>query len=583
MPVMTSERGAVPFAPLPASAPSFSSTPFSPAPAAPATSKPIARRWRDRWLPRLGLTLTVLAMLRIGNGPVGGLIVGFAVMTPLELLFRRHHQKVRRPGLRTDMFHLLFTGALSAVATVTAVVLWFIVLLPVTRNQRNPLFVAQPQWLQTIETILALELMGYLAHRALHEVPLFWRFHAIHHSSSTLDWISGARAHPVEGFFAGLVAAPPLLLLGIDVSTVGIYTAIVGLWGVFLHANIRWRFSWMDGWWGTPDYHHWHHSNHPEARNKNYSAFLPVFDRLFGTYYQPKDRRPFIYGIDEPVPQSWLGQLREPLRRRASRLPAFSTTDLRRSAGARVATATLEPPPADTFPRNMTTPSTPPADGPGPPFTPAQPSAPAGAWGAPAATSAHRGTDATAGTWDARIDDRALVAGVAAGDRVALETLYRIHAGWLVARLQGRCRDQDLVDIALQDTYLAVWTSAGSFRGDGDVGAWLWGIAIRKLIDQLRKRRPAPVDPATIGRYPTDHGGATTIAASAEAELFASGIDGELASALVRLDPDLRAVMLATAVDGLSTKEAATLLGIPQGTVKTRLQRARSQLRELLA
>jgi sterol desaturase/sphingolipid hydroxylase (fatty acid hydroxylase superfamily) len=102
-------------------------------------------------------------------------------------------------------------------------------------------------------------------------------------------------------------------------EVLGVLTVVTGLWGALLHANIRWRFRWMDGWWGTPDYHHWHHSNHPEARNRNYAAFLPVFDRLFGTYWQPADRRPTVYGIDEPTPPGWWAQVREPLRRRRPR------------------------------------------------------------------------------------------------------------------------------------------------------------------------------------------------------------------------------------------------------------------------
>ncbi len=63
---------------------------------------------------------------------------------------------------------------------------------------------------------------------------------------------------------------------------------------------------------------------------------------------------------------------------------------------------------------------------------------------------------------------------------------------------------------------------------------------------------------------------------------MSSGAYGPLPSALRQLDPDLQAVMVATAIDGLSTKEAARLLGVPQGTVKTRMMRARTQLQEIL-
>jgi RNA polymerase sigma-70 factor, ECF subfamily len=172
---------------------------------------------------------------------------------------------------------------------------------------------------------------------------------------------------------------------------------------------------------------------------------------------------------------------------------------------------------------------------------------------------------------DTDIDDRVLVARVATGDRAALEALYRLHAGWLTTRLHGRCRDTEAIDTALQDTFLAVWRGAATFRGDGDVGAWLWGIALRRLIDQLRKRRPTPTDPALV---------TNGVTSSAEAELFAAGIGGSLAMAMQRLEPDLQAVMLLTAVDGLTTKEASIVLGIPQGTVKTRLMRARAALQE---
>lgn len=173
-------------------------------------------------------------------------------------------------------------------------------------------------------------------------------------------------------------------------------------------------------------------------------------------------------------------------------------------------------------------------------------------------------------------EDHALVARIAGGDRVALEMLYRRHASWLTARLQSRCGDPDLTDIAIQDTFLSVWKSAKKYRGDGEVGAWLWGIAIRRLIDQLRKTRATPVDPSIIAQ-------ATADSTSFDDELFGDGTHGELGAAMHDLPHDLRAVLVATAVDGLSTKEAARLLGVPQGTVKTRLMRARHTLQEALS
>lgn len=183
-------------------------------------------------------------------------------------------------------------------------------------------------------------------------------------------------------------------------------------------------------------------------------------------------------------------------------------------------------------------------------------------------------------TVENRGEDAFLVARVASGDRDALERLYRSHAVWLIQRLHSRCHDTDTVDLALQDTFVAVWKSAGSYRGDGEVAAWIWGIASRRLVDQLRRNRPADL-------IATDQLLSGQIVSFEDA--FLEGVStggrlhGDLGPAIDRLDPDLRAVLILTAIDGLTTKEAAVVLGIPQGTVKTRLQRARARMKEQLA
>lgn len=169
--------------------------------------------------------------------------------------------------------------------------------------------------------------------------------------------------------------------------------------------------------------------------------------------------------------------------------------------------------------------------------------------------------------------DAALLAAVADGDRTALRALYERHAPWLVLRLTRRCADAGLVEEVVQDTFVAVWKGARRYRGQGEVAAWIWGIGIRRLIDRLR-RRPALVF------TPGDQESAVL---SAEDEVLLGVEHGDLGAALNRLSPELRAVMQATVLDGLTTKEASRLLGIPQGTVKTRLMRARHDLREALA
>ena len=168
--------------------------------------------------------------------------------------------------------------------------------------------------------------------------------------------------------------------------------------------------------------------------------------------------------------------------------------------------------------------------------------------------------------------DMELIAALRGGDTTALRSLYDRHAPWLTIRLARRCADPAIVEEVVQDTFLAVWRGADRYRGQGEVAAWIWGIAIRRLIDRLRKHRPAS---RFAGRPDPEP--------SAE-ELVLLGIEhGDLATAMDRLSPELRAVIQATALDGLTTREAAHLLGIPRGTVKTRLMRARRELREALA
>lgn len=189
--------------------------------------------------------------------------------------------------------------------------------------------------------------------------------------------------------------------------------------------------------------------------------------------------------------------------------------------------------------------------------------------------SSARGSDSGGNSAAGDGEDRALVARIARGDRTALEQLYRRHAPWLIPRLESRCGDPDLADLALQDTFVSVWQSAKRYRGDGQVGAWLWGIAVRRLIDQLRKRKPTPMSPKAMQRYDR--------AMTFEDTLVDNGSHGRMGIALRTLDPDLQTVLIATAIDGLSTREAARALGIPQGTVKTRLMRARKHLQEVLS
>ena len=178
-------------------------------------------------------------------------------------------------------------------------------------------------------------------------------------------------------------------------------------------------------------------------------------------------------------------------------------------------------------------------------------------------------------------DDAELLRAVAVGDRRAFEVFYARHAAWLLSRLQARCPDQALVEDVVQETFVAVWRGADRFRtqADGDATGWLWRIGSRRLIDAMRGHGSHQ---GLLQRLFWMRGRSQEPAASAEDEVLRELPHGDLADALRRLPPELGAVLHATVVDGLTVKEAAKLLSIPAGTVKTRAMRARRLLQQEL-
>jgi RNA polymerase sigma-70 factor (ECF subfamily) len=167
--------------------------------------------------------------------------------------------------------------------------------------------------------------------------------------------------------------------------------------------------------------------------------------------------------------------------------------------------------------------------------------------------------------------DGELLEAVTDRDRDALRELYDRHAPWLRARLLRRCSNESVVEEVVQDVFVAVWTKPGSWHGSGAVAAWIWGIGIRRLMSALRPRRPLPLRLLLAPDAP-----------SAE-EVVLLGIEhGPLAAAIDDLSPELRDVVRAIALDGLSSREAGRLLGVPAATVRTRMARARTQLQEAL-
>ena len=244
------------------------------------------------------------------------------LFVPLERLRPvRRDQRVLRAGVRTDVLHFVVTGTLGTIALVALAVLVVLPLQALTPGALADAVARQPELLQLAEALLIVEVGGYWAHRLHHEIPALWRLHRVHHSSEQMDWLASAHLHPLDSATSRIVAVVPLALLGFSRETFGATLVLVQLHAIFQHANLRLRFGAFGQAVSSPHFHHWHHAGDAEARNRNYAGMFPWIDRICGTYHAPVDRWPGRYGIDEPMPAGYLGQLRSPFTGAVPRTP----------------------------------------------------------------------------------------------------------------------------------------------------------------------------------------------------------------------------------------------------------------------
>ena len=175
---------------------------------------------------------------------------------------------------------------------------------------------AQPFVLQLAEIMVITDFVQYWVHRAFHRVPFLWRFHAVHHSAKSMDWIAGARMHFIEIVVLRTATATPAFALGFAPSALQAYLLLIYVYSTFIHANFGWNFDWLGKYLVTPRFHHWHHGIDKEAIDVNFSIHFPLLDRLFGTYHLPPGQWPSGYGVGgHPVPRGYWQQFLYPFRR----------------------------------------------------------------------------------------------------------------------------------------------------------------------------------------------------------------------------------------------------------------------------
>lgn len=291
-------------------------------------------RGRNKRVALLGVGSATLAVLLGGTNvqfdPIGqtpyslgldwfviSLFFSALVFVPLEKLMGQRAQSTLRPQWRTDLAYFFMSHVLvqfililvtASTASVAGLAAW-----PSLKTAIQSL----PVWVQFLLAVFCADLAQALLHRAYHNLPWLWRFHAVHHSSRHMDWLAGSRIHFVEIVLTRSAVLLPLLVLGFSPEAINAYVVLVGLQAVLAHANLGLDFGWLEYVVVTPRYHHWHHAREPEYVDVNYAIHLPLVDMLMGTFKLPPRREwPREYGVLklETVPDGILAQHLMPFR-----------------------------------------------------------------------------------------------------------------------------------------------------------------------------------------------------------------------------------------------------------------------------
>jgi len=228
----------------------------------------------------------------------------------------------KRRDLATDLCYWfivpIFTVYLRFALLVTGMVLLFGIDDSESINNfftagRGPL-AAWPFWAQLLFYLIVSDFLLYWIHRIFHGASM-WKYHAVHHSSETVDWISAARFHPVNLALGTILVDIGMLLVGVPPTVLGVLAPFVGFMSAFVHANLNWTLGPFKYVLVSPVFHRWHHTAPDRGGSKNFAVNFPVLDLVFGTFHMPEGELPSDYGIDDPAfPRGFGAQLVYPFK-----------------------------------------------------------------------------------------------------------------------------------------------------------------------------------------------------------------------------------------------------------------------------
>ncbi len=249
------------------------------------------------------------------------LFTGFLFL-PLERFFPQHKdQNVFRPEWQEDMFYFLVSSLFVQILAFLTLAPAHVVKATAPIEPVQSYISSQPFLIQLAIIMLITDFVQYWLHRAFHQIPWMWRFHAVHHSAKSMDWLAGARMHFIEIIVLRSTTAIPMFSCGFDPNAIQAYLLIVYIYSAFIHSNVGWDLSRVERFVVTPRFHHWHHGSEKEAIDVNYAIHFPLIDWLFGTHLAADKRWPEMYGIvGAPMPRGYWNQFLYPFRRKSEPL-----------------------------------------------------------------------------------------------------------------------------------------------------------------------------------------------------------------------------------------------------------------------
>jgi sterol desaturase/sphingolipid hydroxylase (fatty acid hydroxylase superfamily) len=238
------------------------------------------------------------------------------IFIPLERIFGRlKAQSIFRQDWRADLFYFLVNSLLVQSLTYLSLKPALTIVANTQWTDLRALMASQPVWLQILEIMFLTDFVQYWLHRAFHQVPFLWKFHAVHHSAQAMDWMAGSRMHLFEIVALRGFTVIPMYALGYSETALKVYILFVFLHSTLLHANVRFNFGFVRHLFATPQFHHWHHGIEKEAIDVNFAIHFPLLDRLFGTHHLPGKNWPSGYGVGgHPVPNGYWNQFMFPLK-----------------------------------------------------------------------------------------------------------------------------------------------------------------------------------------------------------------------------------------------------------------------------